>query len=216
MLIGRVAVGAMMEKLIGAEWLLAEFLNNSNVGLGIVDDQLRYQALNPRLAEMNGIAVEFHLGKTLREVLGEAASQVEPAIRQVLATGQPIFNLELAGPLPARAGATRFVDHLLPLKDAKGRVKHVGAVVVELRPNKNWEPAGGTRGAERLPHPAKETLRSWKEIANYAGTCIKTVQRWEKEHHFPIRRLKRSKGAVVFALKSEVDSWIQTQTRQAS
>jgi len=201
-------------KAFSAERLLAEFLDNSTVGFGIVDDQLRYQALNLRLAEMNGKAIEFHLGKTLREVLGEVASEVEPAIRQVLATGQPIFNFEFSGTVSARAGPTRFIDHLLPLKDAKGRVKHVGAVVVEIRPSKHCEPEDVTRGAEWLP--ARDTLRSWKEIANYVGACIKTVQRWEKEHHFPIRRLERSKGAVVFALKSEVDSWIQTQTRQAS
>jgi len=200
-------------KTFDAEWLLAKFFDNSNVGLGIVDDQLRYQALNPRLAEMNGIAIESHLGKTLREVLGEVASQVEPAINQVLATGQPIFNFVLAGTLPARAEATRFVDHLLPLKDATGRVKYVGAVVVELQPNTKLGPAGGIHAADSLP---RKTLRSWKEISNYVGACVKTVQRWEKQYNFPIRRLERSKGAVVFAFKAEVDSWMRTQTRRAS
>jgi len=199
-----------------AEWLLAKFLNNSNVGLGIVDDQLRYQSLNPRLAEMNGIAIESHLGKTLREVLGEVASQVEPAIKQVLATGQPIFNFALAGTLPGRAEATRFVDHLLPFKDAKGRVKYVGAVVVELRPNTSLGPTSRLHAAESLPRTGNETLRSWKEISNYVAACVKTVQRWEKQYGFPIRRLERSKGAVVFALKAEVDSWIQMRTRRAS
>jgi PAS domain-containing protein len=204
------------EKSFDAEWLLAEFINNSNVGLGIVDDQLRYRAVNPRLAEMNGIAIESHLGRTLREVLGEVALQIEPAIKQVLTTGQPIFSLVLAGTLPARAEAARFVDHLLPLKDAKGRVNHVGAVVVELRPNERLEPVAGIHGAESLPRTGNGTLRSWKEIANYVGACVKTVQRWEKQYDFPIRRLERSKGSVVFALKEEVDSWIQMRTRQAS
>jgi transcriptional regulator with PAS, ATPase and Fis domain len=203
-------------KRFDAEWLLAKFLNNSNVGLGIVDDQLRYEALNLRLAEMNGIAIESHLGKTLREVLGEVASQVEPAIKQVLATGQPIFNFLLAGTLPARTEATRFVDHLLPFKDAKGRVKHVGAVVVELRPNMKLEPTSRIHAADSLPRTRNETLRSWKEISNYVGACVKTVQRWEKQYNFPIRRLERSKGAVVFAFKAEVDGWMQTQTQRAS
>jgi predicted DNA-binding transcriptional regulator AlpA len=201
-----------MGKLFGTERLWAEFINNSNVGFGIVDDQLRYQALNLRLAEMNGRSIEFHLGKTLREVLGELALQVEPAIKRVVATGQPIFNFELAAILPARADTTRFIDHLLPLKDGKGKVKHVGAVVVELRPNTKPE----LMKSESLPRTGKETLRSWKEIANYVGACVKTVQRWEKQYNFPIRRLQRSKGAVVFALKSEVDDWIQRRTRRAS
>jgi PAS domain-containing protein len=205
-----------VEKKFGAEKLLAEFLNNSNVGLGIVDDQLRYQALNLRLAEMNGRSIGFHLGKSVREVLGEVALQVEPAIKQVLTTGQPIFNFVLAGTLPARAEATRFVDHLLPLKDTKGRVKHVGAVVVELRPNTKPEPAGGVHAARLLPQTGNEILRSWKEIAKYVGACVKTAQRWEQQYGLPIRRLTRSKGAAVFALKTEVDSWIQMRTRRAT
>ncbi len=209
-------MGRSVGKLFSEEQLLAEFLNNSNVGLGIVDDQLRYQALNLRLAEMNGRTIQFHLGKTLREVLGEVALQVEPAIKLVFATGRPIFNIELAGTLPARADATCFVDHILPLKDARGRVKHVGAVVVELQPKTKPETASGMQAGESLPSAANKILRSWKEIANYVGACVKTVQRWEHQYDFPIRRLQRSKGAVVFALKAEVDSWMQMRTRRAS
>ena len=200
-----------MEKLFGVEGLLAEFLTNSNVGLGIVDKRLRYRALNACLAEMNGVPVEFHLGKTLREVLGEVALQVEPAIKQVLATGQPIYNFVLSGTVPFRAEGTRFVDHLFPLKDARGRVTRVGAVVVELRPDAKLELAGAIHEAESSPDTANEVLRSWKDIANYVGACVKTLQRWEQHHNFPIRRLERRKGAVVFAYKAEVDSWTRMQ-----
>jgi PAS fold len=206
-----------VKKLVDTDRLLAEFLRSSNVGLGIIDDQLRYKALNIRLAEMNGIAVESHLGKTLHEVLGEVALQVEPAIKRVLATGQPIFNFMLHGTLPGREEDTRFVDHFLPLKDATGKVKQVGAVVVELRPDTKPEFSGGiNEDDESSPGARKEILRSWKEIANYVGACVKTVQRWERQYDFPIRRLERSKGAVVFALKPEVDSWLQARTRRAS
>jgi predicted DNA-binding transcriptional regulator AlpA len=207
---------ARRDEMFSTERVLIDFFNNSNVGFAIVDDQLRYQALNLPLAEMNGIAIKFHLGKTLREVLGEVAMQVEPAIKQVLATGGPIFNFVLAGRLPARAEPTRFVDHLLPIKDAKGRVKRVGAVVVELRPDTKLELAGAIHEADSLTDTAHEVLRSWKEIANYVGASVKTVQRWEQRYNFPIRRLERSKGAVVFALKAEVDSWIRMRTQIAS
>jgi len=201
---------------MGMEWLLTEFVNNSNVGLGIVDRELRYQALNPRLAEMNGMSVESHLGKTLRDVLGEVALQVEPAIKRVFETGQPIFNFMLSGTVPTRAEPTSFVDHLLPLRDARGRVRHVGAVVVEVQPTMKPQPGSATHASASSPSSRNEILRSWKEIANYVGTCVKTVQRWEHQFNFPVRRLERTKGAVVFALKAEVDSWIQMRTRRAS
>jgi transcriptional regulator with PAS, ATPase and Fis domain len=204
-----------MGKLFGATRLLVEFLNNSNVGVGIVDDQLRYQAVNRRLAAMHGIPVEAHLGKTLREVLGEVALQIEPAVKEVLSTGRPIVDFEIAGALPAQSKKRRWVDHLFPLKDAKGMVKQVGAVVVELQPDTKLEPAVAIHEAESLPDTTKEVLRSWKEIANYAGASVKTVQRWEQHYNFPIRRIERRKGAVVFALKAEIDSWIRMRTQMA-
>ena len=184
---------------------LADFFNNSSVGLAVFDNKLRYQALNHCLAAMHGIPVESHLGKTLREILGKVALQVEPAIKQVFATGRP-----------TRAEGGRWVNYLFPLKDANGRVKQVGAVVVELRPNTKLELAGTIHGADSLPDTANEVLRSWKEIANYVGASVKTVQRWEQRYNFPIRRIERSKGAVVFALKAKVDSWIRMRTQIAS
>ena len=60
--------------------------------------------------------------------------------------------------------------------------------------------------------PADAVLRSWKDVARYVGTCVKTVQRWEDEFQFPIRRVNLNKGAVVFALRSEVDKWLRERT----
>ena len=53
-------------------------------------------------------------------------------------------------------------------------------------------------------------LRSWKDIAQYMGTCVKTVQRWEHTYNFPVRRVDPKKGSVVLAFKNEVDAWLRT------
>jgi transcriptional regulator with PAS, ATPase and Fis domain len=204
-----------VEQLSDAKWLLA-FVNNSNVGLGIFDDQLRYVALNARLAAMHGISVESHLGKTLREILGEVALQVEPAFREVFATGRPFLNLEITGISSTTTERRHWVDNLFPLKDSAGIVNQVAVVVVELQADTKPEPPELVHEAESLPGSANEVLRSWKEIAKHVGACVKTTQRWEQHYDFPIRRLERSKGAVVFALKAEVDSWIRMRTQRAS
>jgi PAS domain-containing protein len=47
------------------EQLLAAFFGASTVGLAILDDQLRYQAINNTLAAMNGVPTDAHLGRTL-------------------------------------------------------------------------------------------------------------------------------------------------------
>jgi len=61
-------------------------------------------------------------------------------------------------------------------------------------------------------YAVSEILRSWKEIATYADASVRTVQRWERDFGFPIRRLKTKKGAVVFAFKADLHSWLEAKT----
>jgi PAS domain S-box-containing protein len=192
--------------------LLPDLFNSSAVGLAIFDTHLRYQALNPTLAAMHGVPAEFHLGKSLREILGDIAARVEPAIKQVLTTGQPILNLEVAGALTAIPGRRRWVDHLFPLKDAKGRVNRVGLVVVERPANVKPRPTDISQ-ASQAGLPDSDVLRSWKDISNYLKASVKTVQRWEQTHKLPVRRLRVAKGATVFALSSEIDEWVRRRAQ---
>jgi PAS domain S-box-containing protein len=60
-----------------------------------------------------------------------------------------------------------------------------------------------------------EILRSWKEIAGYAGASVRTLQRWEREFHLPIRRIATKKGSVVFAFRSDLDTWFRARTQTA-
>jgi hypothetical protein len=51
-------------------------------------------------------------------------------------------------------------------------------------------------------------LSGWKDIANYLGKGVRTVQRYEGELRLPVRRpAGRARGSVV-ATKEEIDSWI--------
>ena len=54
-------------------------------------------------------------------------------------------------------------------------------------------------------------LTSWKEISEYVGRGIRTVQRWESKFGFPIRRPKHGRKSVVLAIPAEIDAWVQSQ-----
>ena len=192
----------------------AQFFLSSNTGMALLDDQMRFRAVNSRLAVINGASVESHLGKPLRDVLGEIAVQVEPVFRQIMTTGLPIANFEFGGVLPSKPGTQRWLDNFFPMKNANGQVQGIGAVVVELSPETQLKTTGAISEPDFWPGSANGMLRSWKDISSYVGACVKTVQRWEQHYNFPIRRLERSKGAVVFALKAEVDSWILTRSHR--
>lgn len=58
----------------------------------------------------------------------------------------------------------------------------------------------------------KSVLTSWKEIAQYMGKGVRTVQRWEKEFGLPVRRPSGNSHHAVIALPEEVDAWARAQT----
>jgi hypothetical protein len=54
-----------------------------------------------------------------------------------------------------------------------------------------------------------ETLVGWKEIANYLGKGVRSVQRYERELAMPIHRPAGKRAAAVFASKAELDRWLK-------
>jgi PAS domain-containing protein len=182
-----------------------QFLYHADVGLAILDHQLRYLILNPFLARIHGSSAESHIGKRLQDVVGGLSPQLVPAYEEVVATGRPVLDLAVKEAVSPDTVAGHWIDNLFPLKDERGKVTTVCAIVAEAPCYKKLQEAH----PDLSPLTMQTVLLSWKEIAEYSGACIKTVQRWEKSHGFPVRRLKASKGAVVSALKSEVDGWMR-------
>src|SRR5271154_2066616 len=78
------------EALTEPEKLLAAYFGSAAVGFGILDTGLRYLAVNDALAEINGLPASEHLGRTVRELLGDFADLVEPEFQRVLSTGEPV------------------------------------------------------------------------------------------------------------------------------
>jgi hypothetical protein len=57
-------------------------------------------------------------------------------------------------------------------------------------------------------------LSSWKEIAQYLGKGVRTVQRWENELGLPIHRPVPGSRRIVITTKEELAAWlVQQQTR---
>jgi TolB-like protein/Tfp pilus assembly protein PilF len=57
-------------------------------------------------------------------------------------------------------------------------------------------------------HSSETRFQSWKEIATYVKRDVSTVQRWEKRECMPIHRHMHDKRGSVYALRSELDSWL--------
>jgi len=121
---------------------LNAFFSSAPVGLTIVDRQLRYIQINELLAEINGISVEEHLGKTIQEILPTIASRVEPLYQQVLATNQSILNIEISGAFITQPSEIRdFLFSCFPIPGEDNIPTGVGSVLIEITALKRAETA---------------------------------------------------------------------------
>lgn len=187
--------------------LLNAYLNTSHVGLCVLDRDLKYVAINQRLAEMNGIAPEKHLGKSVREMLGDLAELLEPQIRRVFATGEPVMNLEITFLLFNRAEPGHWVGQYVPLRDFEGTVRQVGVLVVEDTEQKKL--------TAKLQN-ADERLREEKKRQEIMVEVTRTIARgWQPQHTFSkvsayLRRLLRQEYAAL-ALRDEASGKLVRQ-----
>ncbi|WP_051219434.1 PAS domain S-box protein [Oceanobacter kriegii] len=77
---------------------------NDDLGLAILDHDLRYISINDTLARFNGVSAQQHLGQRVREILPDLAPIIEPMLQQVLDTGTGHMDFEISGETPSLAG----------------------------------------------------------------------------------------------------------------
>ncbi len=112
---------------------LESLLLASPAAIAFLDRDLRYLRVNQALAAINGVPVEQHIGRRVGEVLPAAASAIEPMLRQVIDSGQPICNLEIAESAVDDAGLARtFLLNYFPVPDASGAIVGVGGIILDV------------------------------------------------------------------------------------
>jgi PAS domain S-box-containing protein len=120
--------------------LLDSLLATAPIGLSFVDRELRYVRINRMLADINGVPVEQSLGRTVREVLPEEADRLEPLLRQVFETGEPLRDAEVALPSKEDAGRSHhYLVSIYPVPDKRDEVRWVGSVVVDITERQRTE-----------------------------------------------------------------------------
>jgi PAS domain S-box-containing protein len=123
-----------------SEAQLNAYFNASPTGMGMVDSQLRYLKVNQRLADITGLPVEEHTGKTIREIVPQLAYILEPLYQEVFATGKPLLDFELSGETDSRPGELRdWQVSYFPLLGEESKPEAVGTVVTEITEQKRAE-----------------------------------------------------------------------------
>jgi len=109
------------------------------IGLNVLDRDLRFVRINQQLADINGLPIEAHIGRTVRELLPDLADQAEALLRPILETGEPLLGIEISGKTPAQPGLQcTWIENFLPLKEGD-RVIGISTVCQEVTELKRLE-----------------------------------------------------------------------------
>ena len=120
-----------------AKALLDTLFESAPIGLAYFDRDLRYVRVNDALAEINGIPVEDHIGRTVEELLPDIAPAVVGQFRHVIETGEAISELEVQGETPAQPGVARtWLEGFYPVHGGGGEILGMGAIVLEITERK--------------------------------------------------------------------------------
>lgn len=101
------------------------------VGLSFVDRNLRYVNINRRLADLHGLSVEDHYGKTLAEVIPELYPLIEAHVKEAL-NGRGTCNLEIREPARDENRRKAFLVSYQPAFDEAGEVVGVSCAVMDF------------------------------------------------------------------------------------
>jgi PAS domain S-box-containing protein len=191
------------------------------VGLCFIDTDLKFVRINEHLAQINGLPVSEHIGRTLRDILPEIAELFEPLYRRAIESGEPIFNLELRGTNVAQPGVARdWSISLYPQKDTDDRLLGINVTVQEITERKRAE--ASLRESEEFKQRMLESSRDCIKVLdlearllymNPGGQCLLEIEDltpylntewlcfWQDEDR------ESAKAAIAAALAGEVGTF---------
>ena len=145
--------------------LLDSMLANAPIGLVFFDRQCRIVRVNHVFAEMTGVALSRHLGRTLPEVLpARIAARLEEAVGHVIKAETAVHDLELEGKSDKADETWTWLVTAYPVRPTAEAVRWVGAIVIDVSERKRSEDA--LRRTEKLAATGRLAASIAHEINN--------------------------------------------------
>lgn len=150
--------------------LLDSMLANAPIGLAFFDRRCRFVRVNQVFADMTGVSLSRHLGRTLPELLPQpVAQELEDTVLRVFGEEQAVRNLELSNPVlsgqrgkPARPWT--WLASAYPVRTTPQQVRWVGVIVLDASDRKRSEEA--LRKTEKLAATGRLAASIAHEINN--------------------------------------------------
>lgn len=108
-----------------------------HVGMGLINPELRYIRVNRKMAEINDLSPENHVGKSIAEVLPDLKDEIEPFVIKAL-NGEPTVDVEVITVAPSDPETKRsWSVSYFPVRNHSGRIFAASSVLLET--THNWK-----------------------------------------------------------------------------
>jgi PAS domain S-box-containing protein len=190
--------------------ILDTLVRSAAIGFTFIDRDLRYVAINDALARMNGLPVEAHIGRQLRDVLPELAPHIEPVLRGVMESGEAIIDMEVEGKTPGGSGEKQFwLASYYPVRRMDGEVLGVGIFAQDVTARKRAEVERNEllqreREARQLAEVAREQAESARLQAEVARLQAETARHQAETAREEAEIANRTKDEFLATLSHEL------------
>ena len=156
------------DDLSGLSQLLAAFSQTSAIELAVYDNQLRFQAVNHAAAAITGTPAEAFAGRTLRDIIGDAAPGPEARLRRVMErNGTPAIEVTVM--LPSRTEPGYWIEKNFSIQGRAGRVCQIVSLAVEVTAHRKLEHSFHKLAGELLWTKSNEYRRLARQLHHSIG-----------------------------------------------
>jgi PAS domain S-box-containing protein len=149
--------------------LLDTLLARAPVGFAFIDTELHYVRVNDALATISGHDPTDMVGREVAETIPDLPEVIHH-VRRVIRTGEPVVDAEISGETPRMPGIERhWLASYYPVRQPRGEILGVGAIVVEITDRKRAEVGsrylGEATAALNASLEYEETLRNLAQLS---------------------------------------------------
>ncbi len=112
--------------------LLTALVARAPVGLALYDTAGRHLQVNDVLARLNGRPAADHIGRTMAELLGDVGHEMHQLLQRVVATGEPVVDLEVSVATGGRQPRQTWTVSWYPAMDVRGVLLGVVLVATDV------------------------------------------------------------------------------------
>jgi len=110
------------------------------VGLCLISTDLRFLRINRRMADINGVAIERHIGASVRDVVPALEPIARHLMNELMETGEAVGPFEVVGKTPAQPGVERcWMETWAPVTNERGEIVAASIAAVEVTEQKRLE-----------------------------------------------------------------------------